>query len=262
MQQTSASSSTATSNNTAVSILYDGTNIRLKPSLNSKIVESVSSGEVFKIIEKTGDWYKIEYSAGKTGYVASWIVSHAANDKIPKTSKKGLAGKTIVLDPGHGGRDQGAKGTNGTLEKDLTLNTAKLLAKKLEAAGVNVILTRSKDEYVSLHNRINDPADAFISIHYDSINDKAINGHTSYYYYSYEKELTETLHNHLVTSNNLKDRGVRYGDYYVTRENPNPSVLLELGYISNPNEEGVIKTRKYRESVTTAIVKGLTEYFK
>ena len=167
-----------------------------------------------------------------------------------------------MLDPGHGGRDQGAEGANGTLEKELTLRTAKLLANKLEAAGVNVILTRSKDEYVSLYERINNPADAFISLHYDSINDKSIHGHTSYYYYSYEKELAATIHRHIAESNNLKDRGVRYGDYFVTRENSNPSVLLELGYLSNPNEEGVIKTKKYREAVTTAIVKGLTEYFK
>ncbi|MFK4997601.1 N-acetylmuramoyl-L-alanine amidase [Bacillus sp. N9] len=59
----------------------------------------------------------------------------------------------------------------------------------------------------------------------------------------------------------LKNRGTRHGNYYVIRENSQPSVLLELGYISNPSEEKVILTKKFQNDVTDGIVKGLQEYF-
>ncbi len=261
-EQAKAKSISKDTNQSQISILYDGTNIRKKPSMQSKVVSTASSGEVFTVIKKDGDWYQIDYGTGKTGYVANWIVSYPNQHK---SGSKGLAGKTIVLDPGHGGRDQGTEGARGTLEKELTLKTAKLLAKKLQAKGVNVVLTRNADDYIDLSNRTNTAsqynADAFISLHYDSINDSTIHGHTSYYYYFYEKELADTLHSHISNSIDMKDRGVRYGNYYVTRENPQPSVLLELGYLSNPREEDLVKRNKFQESVTQAIVSGLNEYF-
>ncbi len=117
-----------------INILYDHTNIRKKPALKSKIVAQVSAGETFYPLEKKGDWYKIEYSSGETGYVASWIVSSQGGNKKP-------GAKTIVIDPGHGGRDQGATGARGTLEKTLTLEVGNLLARKLDSAGFNVVLT-------------------------------------------------------------------------------------------------------------------------
>src|SRR5690606_13645230 len=113
----------------------------------------------------------------KKGYIASWIV----------TGTNEVSSKTIVIDPGHGGRDEGAAGANGTLEKDLTLNAALLLGEKLKKAGFNVILTRSSDEYVSLQDRAElayiKNADVFISLHFDSIDDSSVHGHTTYYYY-------------------------------------------------------------------------------
>lgn len=261
-EQAKAKSTSVDTSQTQISILYDGTNIRKKPSIQSKIVQTVSAGEVFTVTNKEGDWLEIDYGSGKTGYVANWIVSQPNQHR---SGTKGLAGKTIVLDPGHGGRDQGTEGASGTLEKEVTLKTAKLLAKKLQNKGVNVILTRSGDKYVDLSKRTNIAsqynADAFISLHYDSIHDRTINGHTTYYYYFYEKELAEKLHNRISNSIDMKDRGVRYGNYYVTRENQRPAVLLELGYLSNPNEEGQIRRSNFQENITEAIVSGLDDYF-
>lgn len=244
-------------------ILHDGTNIRKKPSLQSSIVGSANAGDIYQVQEKDGDWYKVSMGNGRTGYVAGWIVS--MTDNPPAPGEKGLKGKTIVIDPGHGGRDQGAAGARGTLEKELTLQTANLLAKKLETAGANVIMTRESDRYVSLKDRTYkssvNRADAFISLHYDSTESRKVNGHTTYYYYSYEKRMAETIHKHVAKSITLKDRGTRYGDYYVLRENSQPSILLELGYMSNANEEGMIRTKKYREKAAAAIYEGLAEYF-
>ncbi|MBS4222542.1 N-acetylmuramoyl-L-alanine amidase [Lederbergia citrea] len=245
-----------------ISTLHDGTNIRKKPAIKSKIIGHASAGEVFKVIEKNDDWYKIEFDSGKKGFLASWIVSQTSKRTV---GKKGLAGKMIVIDPGHGGRDQGATGVKGTLEKEVTLETARLLAQKLKASGAHVILTRNEDEYISLQNRknlaVSNDADAFISLHYDSIQDKKITGHTSYYYYDYEKKLADSVHQNISKAVKINDRGVRYGDYYVLREHQRPSILLELGYLSNPSEEGLIRTKRYQNTIATAIYKGLADYF-
>ncbi|MBS4217044.1 N-acetylmuramoyl-L-alanine amidase [Bacillus sp. FJAT-49711] len=244
-----------------ISPLYDGTNIRKKPTLKSGIIGQASSKDVYRVLEKDGDWIKIEFDSGKKGYIASWIVSKT--NKVPAKTKANS--KTIVIDPGHGGRDEGAAGANGTLEKGLTMNASLLLSEKLTTAGFNVVLTRSSDDYVSLQDRAElayiENADVFISLHFDSIEDSTVHGHTTYYYYDSEMKLADTVHNHISNAINISDRGVRYGDYYVLRENQQPSLLLELGYLSNPAEEEIIKTNTYMDKITTAIEKGLVEYF-
>lgn len=256
-----------------IQILYDGTNIRKKPTHRSKIISQISAGEIFEIKEKKGDWYKIEYASGKFGYVASWIVTSKIpiielenrEQKIPSTKPSDKNKKTIVLDPGHGGRDTGANGQNGTLEKELTLNISLLLANKLKKAGYEVVLTREKDEFISLADRTSlaqhYQADAFISLHFDSIDNRSVRGFTTYYYHERDQGLAEYIHNALQEEIELRDRGVRFGDYYVLRENTQPSVLLELGYISNPSEEQIIQSLQYQETVTEAIVQGLNKFF-
>ncbi|MCJ8006937.1 N-acetylmuramoyl-L-alanine amidase [Lederbergia wuyishanensis] len=240
--------------------LYNSTNIRKKPTLKSKILGHASSKEVYKVLGKEGDWYKIEYASGKAGYIAGWVIT-GTNE----VSNNGPNAKTIVIDPGHGGRDEGAAGANGTLEKDLTMKAALLLSEKLKEAGFNVVLTRSSDAYVSLQDRAElayiRNADVFISLHFDSIEDSTVHGHTTYYYYDKEVEIAEMIHNQISNVIQLSDRGVRFGDYYVLRENRQPSILLELGYLSNPSEEEVIKTHSYMEKITDAIEKGIVQYY-
>lgn len=258
--------SLAMQKNTSIKTLHSGTNIRKEPTLKSTILKQASAGEIFQVVEKLGDWYKVQLDTGQSGYVASWIVSEVTSAPVyASNNQKGIQGKVIVIDPGHGGRDQGATGKMGTLEKDITLSTSALLANKLRNAGAQVILTRSIDEYKSLQQRTNiaihHRADAFISIHYDSIDNATVHGHTTYYYSEMDKKLADRVHVQIVDRVNLRDRGVRQGNYFVLRENPQPSILLELGYLSNAFEEGVIKSRPYQESVAEAIFKGLHEYY-
>lgn len=252
----------ATSDENPISILYDGTNIRKKPAIKSKVMAQVSAGDTFYPLEKKGDWYKIEYASGKTGYVASWIVSAYEGD-LQFKGKPGA--KTIVIDPGHGGRDQGATGVNGSLEKTLNLEVGNRLARKLDKAGFNVVLTRSTDKYISLESRAeqahHEQADAFISLHFDSIDDQQVVGHTSYYYNEQDKALAQTIHNEITNMVELHDRGARFGDFYVLRENLQPAILLELGYISNAHEEKIMNSQSFHEQVTDAIVEGLNKYF-
>jgi N-acetylmuramoyl-L-alanine amidase len=251
-----------------VTILYNGTNIRKAPDVQASVVLRANEGEQFAVKSLNGEWYEIQLKDGTTAYIAGWIVS--VSGSAPQIEKPGadmhLKNKTIILDPGHGGGDSGTIGAKGTLEKDLTLKTASLLYDKLRTTGANVILTRTNDSYYSLRSRVSTAqyhgADAFISIHYDSIVDRSVRGLTTYYYHSFQKNLAESIHQSVVDKTKLKDRGARFGDYHVIRENTQNAVLIELGYLSNPTEESIVLTADYQEMAATGIFNGLARYFK
>ncbi|MFZ3588286.1 SH3 domain-containing protein [Bacillus sp. DJP31] len=252
-----------------VTILYDTTNIRSGPSTKNDVVQRTMQGDSFTIVEKIDDWYKIALSTNTFGYVAGWLVS--TTGEVQKVERPGmnqyLSGKTIVIDPGHGGRDSGAKGVRGTFEKTLTLRTAKLLDEKLRAAGAKSVLTRSQDAYVSLNSRVSFAhyyqADAFLSLHYDSSIYPSANGTTTYYYNkTKDYSLGQSIQSEMIKQTSLSDRGVNYSNFHVLRQNKRPSVLLELGFLSNISEEAHVSTSQYQEKVTTAIFNGLAQEFK
>jgi N-acetylmuramoyl-L-alanine amidase len=251
-----------------VTILYNGTNIRKGPNVQTSVVKRANAGDQFEVLSLSNNWYQIKLADGSKAYVAGWIVS--VSGPAPQIEKPGaekyLKDVTIVLDPGHGGRDGGTEGARGTLEKGVTLRTTTLLYDKLKASGANVILTRNNDTYISLRSRVSTAeyhnADAFISIHYDSINDRCVRGMTAYYYHTYQKQLATSVFSATVAKAKLKDRGVRQGDYHVLRENNQKAVLLELGYLSNPTEEMLINSSQFQESVATGIFQGLAQFFK
>lgn len=253
-----------------VTILYNGTNLRAQPSTSSEVKARVDAGKQLQVKGAESDWYEIELD-GETMFVANWVVTTDAaavveEEKKEVTRKPGtLTGLTIVLDPGHGGNDHGTSGYYGTAEKGLTLPTAELLAAKLEAAGADVIFTRESDTYIALRKRVSvshqHAADAFVSIHYDSVDDSSVNGFTTYYQHSFQKPLADHIHSALQQRLSLKDRGVRGGNYLVLRENQQHAVLLELGYLSNATEERSVSTAQFRETAAHAIYEGLISFF-
>jgi N-acetylmuramoyl-L-alanine amidase len=257
------------SSNENITVLYNGTNIRSEANTQASVIKRAASGESFPVRSKDGDWYEVELADGSTGFVAGWVVSirSALGENTTPTRKRsgGLQDKVIVIDPGHGGRDSGTTGASGTLEKLLTMKTGELLAEKLKSAGAKVILTRKTDEYLALPSRVSlshyYQADAFISIHFDSILDSSISGHTTYYYQNQQKALAEDIHGSLSDRLPTVDRGVRIGDYHVIRENNRPGVLLELGFLSNPTEEANVNTQYFQDLAATAIYHGLGDYF-
>ncbi|MFJ5621718.1 SH3 domain-containing protein [Peribacillus loiseleuriae] len=248
-------------------ILRDGTSLRSGPNTNTPLLARANKGETFTVLGMENDWYKIQL-AEQTAYVAGWLVSTDGQATQSKQSgiENNLNGKVIVLDPGHGGHDPGTLGVGGTMEKDLTLRTARLLQAKLEKAGANVLLTRNLDSYITLPARVEisqlNIADAYISIHYDATEDTRINGITTYYYHTYQQQLAKVLDDALSTALQINNRGYRFGDYHVLRENNQSASLLELGYLSNPAEELKINSNEYQEMVTTAIYDGLMTFFK
>ncbi|WP_179861645.1 N-acetylmuramoyl-L-alanine amidase family protein [Bacillus pseudomycoides] len=183
------------------------------------------------------------------------------------SKKDHISKKVIVIDPGHGGNDPGSIGPKGTKEKDITLKTAKNIQQKLEEKGITVILTREDDTFIPLKNRVaiaqNKSADIFLSIHYDGFTTNDVKGVTTYYYKGLkEQTLAHTIHENLFKHIQSKDRGVKSGDYYVLRENQKPSILLELGYITNPEDEERMNSQQFQADVASGIVNGVIEYFK
>lgn len=232
------------------------------PNATYPQIKALYKGQNFHKVKKVGKWIEVESRNGKEkGWVAGW---HTNLDIKPdKTADaKPLKDKTIVLDPGHGGSDQGASSRTNkkSLEKVYTLKTAKELKVLLEKEGAKVKMTRTSDKYVSLDDR-NLKGDAYISIHNDSLKSSKANGGTVYWFKDSQKPLAETLNNSIQKKALLSNRGARQENYQVLRQTNVPAVLLELGYISNPTDEAMLTDKLHRHIVEHAIINGLRSYF-
>lgn len=177
-----------------------------------------------------------------------------------------IAGKTIVLDPGHGGVDMGACGRQGTREKDINLEVSMRLKDLLEEAGAKVVMTRTDDSFISLYER---PylanhlfCNLFISIHANNHTNFKINGIEVYHHSKRPdaKLLAEKVMEQLVAKTKLNSRGVKANDYCVTRETQMPSILVELGYLSNYKEESTLRNTEYRIKAAEAIFEGVMDF--
>jgi N-acetylmuramoyl-L-alanine amidase len=176
-----------------------------------------------------------------------------------------LRGKTIVIDPGHGGNDPGAVRKND-YEKHYTLDISKRIQQKLIRKGAKVVMLRTKDTNPSLYQRVKktnrSEGDFLISVHVNSfINDKA-NGTETYYYKKNEKLAAKYIQKHLTRNLNLKNNGIKRAKMYVLKYSKIPGVLIEPCFMTNKKEYGLLKTMTFREKIANATVKGLEEYFK
>ncbi|GGE69744.1 N-acetylmuramoyl-L-alanine amidase family protein [Priestia taiwanensis] len=190
-----------------------------------------------------------------------------------------LAGKTIVLDPGHGGRDGGTTGlTHGTNEKELNLKVANNIREELQQrTGANVLLTREDDnsllggtdQKAELQARIDfaksNKADLYISIHHDAFEDRNVEGITTHYAPSKSSShvtLAKSIQKGIFEQNvDTRDRGVKASDYMVLRESSIPAVLLELGFTSNEKDERRMNSAEFQDKSKKGIVDGILDYF-
>lgn len=187
-----------------------------------------------------------------------------------KVVPKGLAGKKVIIDAGHGAKDPGAVGPKKVKEKDVNLATAKALKAELEAAGAEVVLTRSTDVFLELKDRTDisnkSDYDAFISIHADSYTATS-KGSTTYYNATVNFNgvksyaLATSIQSDLVKAVGTYNRGVKEQVFYVNRMNELPSVLVELAFISNPTEEALLASASFQKNAAIGIRKGLENYF-
>lgn len=176
-----------------------------------------------------------------------------------------LSDMTVVLDAGHGGGDSGAIGVNGTCEKDINLDVILRAGKLLEREGAKVLYSRSDDTFIPLNdrpglaNRRN--VDLFVSVHCNSMpQPNTASGSQTYYYTSRSAKLAAAMHEELVKGVGLRDGGVRTASYLVIRKSNMPAVLLELAFINNTREEGLLCSPVFRQKAAQAIVNGIRRY--
>ena len=188
----------------------------------------------------------------------------------------GLKGKVVVVDPGHGGSDPGAIGPLGTREKQLNLSLAMQVKVDLEKAGAKVLLTRETDIDVfgpkatdreELWARVKvanfNQADLFISIHHNSSANRDARGTSTYYYQktTYDAMLAQDLQKEMLQAGGLPNVGVRPANFFVVKNATMPAALLEVGFISNPQEEQVLGTGAFQQKMSQAIVVGINQFF-
>ncbi len=174
----------------------------------------------------------------------------------------------VVVDAGHGGHDPGAISAGGIYEKNINLRVAAKVARRLEASGTGVVMTRWQDTFLELEERAavaNDrDADLFISIHADSSPSPDLQGFTLYVArgasrdaYRAARALSRTL------SRTVSDtRGIREADYRVLVQTHCPAVLIELGYLSNAHEASRLRDDDYQDRLAQAIVDGILSYLR
>ncbi len=192
----------------------------------------------------------------------------------PRTSRS-LSGATIVLDPGHGGSDPGATGPSGLLEKDINLDIARKTAEHLKKQGAKVLLTRNGDTHIDLTDRPNlaarNGAAVFVSIHANASPRNDMNGTSTYYLRDADQGndqvkfegmyLAKYLQKSLVNVLKRPDRGVLQANYTVLSRSKVPSALVEVAYISNPEEEKLLRDAAFRDRVAQGIAQGIADYF-
>ena len=180
-----------------------------------------------------------------------------------------LQGVSILLDPGHGGQESGAIGPNGYPEKAINLLIAQKLAPLLRQRGATVYLTRETDQDVSLQERVRQinslkPAIA-VSIHYNSLPDGGdpikTKGLSAFWYQPQAENLATFLQTYLVKKLNRPSYGIYWNNLALARPHTTPSVLLELGFMINPQEFEWVTNSQEQDKLVRALADGITAWF-
>ncbi|HEY9890000.1 MAG TPA: N-acetylmuramoyl-L-alanine amidase [Candidatus Obscuribacterales bacterium] len=187
----------------------------------------------------------------------------------PQLAANSLAGSTILLDPGHGSEnDLGARGPNGYPEKDVNLIVSQRLREALEARGATVVMTREGDEDLFPGDRVDiinavEPTLA-LSIHYNALPDAgdALNtaGVGMFWYNAQAHDLSEFLHNYLVQELDRPSYGVYWNNLALTRPTVAPAVLLELGFMINPDEFEWIVDPDAQAALATTLADAIAQW--
>ncbi|GGD26597.1 N-acetylmuramoyl-L-alanine amidase CwlD [Pontibacillus salipaludis] len=192
-----------------------------------------------------------------------------------------LAGKVIVIDPGHGGVDGGAVGSDETLEKEITLEVSKKLRDYLQQAGALVYMTRERDvdladeDEKSISKRksqdlkrrvefINDKeADFYVSVHLNAIPSPKWHGAQSFYNASSpeSEQLAKLIQSEIKRNlENTNRSALAISNMYLLRSTESPGALVEIGFLSNAHERELLKTEEYQNKVAASVYEGMLRY--
>jgi N-acetylmuramoyl-L-alanine amidase len=225
-----------------------------------------------------------------------WMITEADASKVVDPLMRSAAylasrgRRVVVLDPGHGGYDRGARGRRGVEEKRVVLDVAKRARGHLVNAGYKVYLTRESDRFVSLEERCAKAkrwgADVFVSIHINSAPTREPKGLETYvmtvsglpstaagvrsrgdaaFHAGNKQDSANTvlgyyLQRALLAKAKGEDRGVRRARFAVLKSAPCPAALVECGFVSHPAEESRMLSRDHREAIALAVSKGVLDY--
>jgi len=170
---------------------------------------------------------------------------------------------TVVIDAGHGGRDNGAYRRYGPPEKVIALDVAKRVERKLHDADLRTVMTRSGDvfipldERVAIENRENNAV--FVSIHFNDARRSGIKGFETYYHSPESAELARRIQSKLVTIPRSANRGVHVANFRVLRKANQPAVLVECGFLSNRADGRQARDADYRELLADKIAEAVVE---
>ncbi len=259
---------------------YEGTkyvnasslNVRKGPSPKYASIGVLKRNTEVQVSYSVGNWAVVK-SGSTVGFVNT---SYLSEKVMPGESgevdvSNPLSDLTIVIDPGHGGKDSGAVGL-GLKEKDIVLDTSLRVETLLNTTPLNVTLTRTTDVFLELKERVdfakNKNAHAFVSIHANAASSSASGVETFYYgkaatnpHVEESKLLASYIQERLVEAMETRDRGVKHGNFHVIRENTMPAVLVELGFITNASDNAKLASATYRERSAKAIYYGILDYY-
>ncbi len=261
-----------------------GTNLTLSinalpsPEIDLKSYDFVMSVEIKERIGSSSPITKLVLKL-ESGYKNTQITSTKTPPSIKITLtrdvSKGISGKLIVLDPGHGAYtggvyyDVGAVGPSGAYESKIVLDIALRVKEILEKGGAVVLMTRTEennkttpnlDQRVQIAN--SSGGDLFLSIHLNASTSSSVSGTETYYFHPFSLKFAEIIHKKIINALNTVDRGIRNKGFAVVKDiNTMPSVLIEPLYISNPNEEKIILNENIRQKLAEAIFEAISEYF-
>ncbi|MDD5200769.1 MAG: N-acetylmuramoyl-L-alanine amidase [Terrimicrobiaceae bacterium] len=254
----------------------------------------VELGSREAMIDGVRHWLSFPARPGDGGACISRVdLSRTVDPALRPEKVAGLrAFRTVVLDAGHGGHDNGAASRFG-YEKAFTLDTVRRLRKRLESAGLRVVQTRNSDTFIDLEARPRvankTPASIFVSIHYNCADWKpSANGIETYSIpplgapptgqdnvmardrlpelgHALEPvnfTLANTMQHALVGKLGVEDRGVKRARYVVLKDAATPAILIEGGFLTNPGDAARIANPAWRESYAAAIAAGILEYKK
>lgn len=226
----------------------------------------------------------IQLTAVMAGSFIALAVCARLTEGVIPTSANAMERPVIVLDAGHGGLDSGAVGKNGTLEKDINLSVVLHLQQLLEMSGFDTVLTRDEDISIydagvegirnqklsDMDNRLeiiqSYPDSVFLCIHQNNYKDPQYFGAQMFYNNNHpdNRSLAQTMQDRFAVLQEGNDREIKLSgdELFLLKNNSNPSLMIECGFLSNSEEEAKLATTEYQQQVAFTIYSGLLEHLE
>ena len=259
LHNTTAQTDTIPFNDNPFISRMDWQQIPPSPGGNSTAVQYIFN------LRKNQQW---GYKLGYEGTTLKLKLRHPP--ELRRSRRKPLSGSKILIDPGHGGKELGAVGPTGLPEKDVNLVISKLLRQELVKRGATVVMTRENDKFVSLGDRqkiiAREEPILALSVHYNALPDygdaENTKGIGMFWYHPQAHSLAVYLHNYLVDKLDRPSYGVFWNNLALTRPEAAPSLLLELGFMSNPEEFEWVTNPKEQKKLAKALADGIVKWLR